>query len=703
MTEQKKREKTEAQAERLVKKGKFDEAIRKYQKLITGEEQDIQLRNIIGDLYVKSGETEKAVEEFQKIARYYEEKGLYPKSVAIYKKINKLKPDDYHSAQKLADYYKKQGFTTEAKKAYLNLAQVLGEKNKNQEAIQNLEKVLEVDPNDISTRLSLAQLYKKEKMVDDAVEELNKVAETKIKNNDLKEAEKILEQARKLKENHSKTLANLLELLKKQNKKKEALSLIDEILKKDKHNLRALYLLGNLYFEDKNYKKAEETFSRILSLQPKEVKAKVSLGKVYLQQEKYDQAYELWEPLVEVLVRRQKVEKAIGLLGLILSSSKPHVPALEKLGSIYRLHNQKENLELIYQILREEYKDINQKEKLYSVLKELTNLRPEQDDYYIQCRKLKKELGKEDEEREGEESLLLDEKEKQIDKFLKKVDLFIERGLIRNAKRIIESLKLEYPDDPRINQKLTKVKELSLKVREEEIPEGGEEVRKKESQYLGGKREIDKNKSSFIQEESSEEKLTSADIFAETDIIPLVSSEEGEKRYYDLGERIEEELEAIESTLSYQRKGDTSIVEKPLQDILSEFRGAIEERVDKKDYDTRYNLGVAFLEQELMDEAIEEFKLAAEDEKLRVECYSLLSYCYRQKKEFKEALKWLENAVEFTSPGSHQFFALKYELGELYQEIEEKEKALKLFQEVGNWNSRYRDVSKKIKHLKNKE
>jgi tetratricopeptide (TPR) repeat protein len=196
-----------------------------------------------------------------------------------------------------------------------------------------------------------------------------------------------------------------------------------------------------------------------------------------------------------------------------------------------------------------------------------------------------------------------------------------------------------------------------------------------------------------------DDKLTAADIFAETDIIPVVSQDDKQKEYYDLTERVEDELDAIKSIINYQIRGDTTIVEKALSDIVAEFRKALEEKVEKEDYESHYNLGIAFLEQGLYDEAIEECRLAARDAQFEVESYSVISYCYRQKKEYKEALKWLEMAVNALEPGSIQSFALKYEKASLLEEMEEKKKALQEYQEVMSWNADYRNVTDKVDSL----
>ena len=85
MSSERERSKTIELAEKHVKKGKLKEAILEYQKLLDGSAQDIHIRNVIGDLYIKSNQNDKAIEEFQRISDYYHQRGLSSQSIAVYK------------------------------------------------------------------------------------------------------------------------------------------------------------------------------------------------------------------------------------------------------------------------------------------------------------------------------------------------------------------------------------------------------------------------------------------------------------------------------------------------------------------------------------------------------------------------------------------------------------------------------------------
>ncbi len=690
-------------AKKYVRKGKLQEAIAEYKKLLTADPQDLNMRNVIGDLYIQADQVEKAIAEFKKVADFYEEKSLFTKSLAIYKKINRLCPTDEEAAIRLADLLADQGFLSEAKKKYLDTASRLRNEKKTKEAILAYEKVLKLDKKDYKTKLTLADLYAEADQEDRALVEFNEVAEFKIKNKDWNEAKDILCRAKALREDDLRTLVNLIEVLKKEKKKDEALDLIQEILKKDKENLQALGLLGALYFEDKNFKKAQETFEKILSLRPKDVDSRVKLGRIHIQEDKLDEAFDLYEPLVEALLKKNKCEKAIGLLGLILATKKAHLSTLEKLASIYKSKKQLDNLELAYRAILEECRKKNLKEKSLSILREMHKIFPMDEDYYTQLRKIKKEMGISEEEKVAEEPpVFVDESREIIKETLAQADVYLEQGLIRNARRLLEDLKTKFPSESVIEEKIRELNQLSPKVKEEEIPERVERVAEEEIQKLG--KDIKKRQKTLhtLFEEGGEEKLTAADVFAETDIIPVVSQEGKEIEYYDLEGRVEEEIALIQAIRNQQLKRDTAYLEKELSDIVKEFEKGIKEKIEKEDYESHFNLGIAYLGQELVNEAIEEFKLACEDERRVLDCYSLLSFCYKKKKDYKPSLEWLERALKISKKGSNQYFRLKYELASLYEEMDEKKKALELFAEIKKWNPKYRDTTDKIEDLEKK-
>ncbi len=695
------RAKVEALADKLIKRGKLQDAIHEYQRLLSGTEEDIPTRTRIGDLYVRSNQNRKAVEEFFKIAEFYERKGLHSKAIATLKRIVRLDPDYLDSLRKLAQLYKDQGFISEARMELARLAAALVKQDKIKDAIQVYHKLLKLSPNDMDSRTILANLLVKTEELDLAMEEFNLVAEFLIQKNKLTDARQILMKAQKLKEDYPRTLTNLIELFKLEDNRKEALDLVKNLLEKDKDNVKALYLLGNLYFEDENYKQAEEVFKKIVSLRSKEVQARVKLGRILIQRKELDQAFEMFSPLIDTLMRKQMDAKAIGLLGLILTSKQAHLPTLEKLAEIYQSKSQNKNLETVYAVLIELYRKQGLMNKVLGLLKELVEIFPDNQNYYSDYRFLRGELGVPEEELETERvSVRVDESNEIIESTIAKVDLYIEQGLLKNARRIMDNLMMRFPEDKRVSNKIEEITAASAKSKTDDLAEKIGRVHQIETelfdQFSGKSRERTRD----FGGDSFDGHLTAADIFAETDLIPIDMPESfSEEKYFDLAALISEELEAIESVSKVQQRGDTSNIEKVLTDIVSDFREALEQKVAKDDYESHYNLGIAFMEQELYDEAIAEGKLAANSDKLTLDSLTMIGQCFSRKQEYREALQWLEKAMNAAEKDSPPYYAIAYEMAGLYEALDDREQACRLYEDVKKWNAEYREVSAKLKSL----
>lgn len=112
------REATIKRAETLLRKGKLADAIAEYVRLVADYPRDWNTINTLGDLYVRAGEADRAVEQFTAVADHLFGEGFLPRAAALYKKALKAKPDHDHSVSRLAAIAVSQGLTLDAK-AYL--------------------------------------------------------------------------------------------------------------------------------------------------------------------------------------------------------------------------------------------------------------------------------------------------------------------------------------------------------------------------------------------------------------------------------------------------------------------------------------------------------------------------------------------------------------------------------------------------------
>ena len=619
-------------AERQVKAGRIEEAIAEYKKLAQGDSPDVSIHNIIGDLYAQIGRAEDAIRSFQAVASHYESKGYHSQALALYKKISKLAPEDVITIVRMGDLFAAQGFAAEAKREYIRAEQKLRRDKRVKELMYLYDKLIKLDRDNIDFKLTQADLFRQEGFTDEAVVKLNEAAELRLSRNELGEAEKIIEQARWLKGGDERTLTNLVEILKKSNRRPYAIEVVSEILGRDPGNAHFLTIMGVLYLEDENLEKAEELFSRVAADHPLATRARIKLGKVYVLQGRPEKALDLFEPMIAGLIKKQKEDQAIGLLGIVLSGGELYLPALERLAGIIKSRNHKSHLEVVNRVILQEARARRLREKMFVALHELQELRPKDESLAREYREVKKEIGFLDEKTGDDDARAATEAEEDdIDMLLARVDLYISQGLVRNGRRILENLRQKFPHSARVENKLGDLDRPRAEIRAEDIPGRVgrvEEIEKK----IEAAPELAAAFLNMMRDEGAADKMiTAADLFADTELLPLPPDEPGETRYYDLRGKIEEEQGLSHGIFTQQVRGDISILEKELTEIVRDFRDQVSRKIDAKDYEARFHLGLAYLDQGLVDEAIEEFILASEDGSRTLECYSIISKAYRLK------------------------------------------------------------------------
>ena len=112
-------------AEKFLRQGKLDPAIAEYLQIVQDQPRDWNAANTLGDLYVRAGQSEKAVEQYTRIADSLNEEGFVSKAAALYKKILKLKPEDEHALLQGAEISASQGLLADARTYGDNLSDCL--------------------------------------------------------------------------------------------------------------------------------------------------------------------------------------------------------------------------------------------------------------------------------------------------------------------------------------------------------------------------------------------------------------------------------------------------------------------------------------------------------------------------------------------------------------------------------------------------
>jgi tetratricopeptide (TPR) repeat protein len=186
-----KRDKILKTAEKLVQKGKLEQAIKEYEKLRKATPNDTNTINRLGDLYGRVGEIDEAVDLYEVVAEQFSEQGFLPKAIAMYKKINRLAPQRLDIFERLGDLYVEQGLMVEAKSQFGMLAEHYAKNDDVESAIRVNQRLTDIDPDDATTRLRFADLLLESGNAEHAMEAYGALGQTLIQRDQIDEAERL--------------------------------------------------------------------------------------------------------------------------------------------------------------------------------------------------------------------------------------------------------------------------------------------------------------------------------------------------------------------------------------------------------------------------------------------------------------------------------------------------------------------------------
>jgi tetratricopeptide (TPR) repeat protein len=134
-------------------------------------------------------------------------------------------------------------------------------------------------------------------------------------------------------------------------------------------------------------------------------------------------------------------------------------------------------------------------------------------------------------------------------------------------------------------------------------------------------------------------------------------------------------------------------------EMLSEFKSKVSEHLGEEDAESRYDLGLAFKEMGLLDEAIAQFQVALRGMESRLKVYEELGDCFVLKGDYSVALKILQGALRLADDGSAELIGVHYKLGRSYEELGRVAEARDAYERVIALDLEFRDASSRLARL----
>jgi tetratricopeptide (TPR) repeat protein len=140
----------------MLRQGKLEPAIAEYLQIVDDQPRDLNSTNTLGDLYVRAGQVDKALEQFLRIAGLLYEDGFLPKAAALYKKILKLRPDHEPALLQAAEIAASQGLLADARMYFNAVAERRRARGDKNGVAQTVIRLGSLDPEDFQARSAAA-------------------------------------------------------------------------------------------------------------------------------------------------------------------------------------------------------------------------------------------------------------------------------------------------------------------------------------------------------------------------------------------------------------------------------------------------------------------------------------------------------------------------------------------------------------------
>ena len=161
-----------------------------------------------------------------------------------------------------------------------------------------------------------------------------------------------------------------------------------------------------------------------------------------------------------------------------------------------------------------------------------------------------------------------------------------------------------------------------------------------------------------------------------------------------------EDLMFSEDELTEAQEMPEPTLDNDVLEIFQEFKKGLETQLEDEDSETHYNLGIAYKEMGLVDDAIKEFQVSRNDKKSFLQSSSMLAICYMEKGLYSLAIDILDKTLVSIEVPNESYWSIKYDLAEAHEKNNDLKKALELYTEVYGWNASFRNVSEKLSSFK---
>jgi tetratricopeptide (TPR) repeat protein len=706
-------------AEKHLAQGKFPAAIKEFQQIVENDPDDYTVANLLGDLYVRTNDKEAAARCFELVAEHYRAEGFALKAIAMYKKIDRLNPGSVEVAAKLAPLYQLQGLVVDARANYLIVADAFQRAGQAQKALEILRKIADLDPNNTEIRLKLAEGYLRESFKAEAVEAFVEGASRLQSRGQHERAIEAFSRALSIMPRDRAALNGLASTYIAMGMPDEAAEVLERAVAEQPDDVELISILAQAYVRMGNAEAADRTTADLVALEPSSYRRFVEVAELHLKEGDLGSTMRVLQSIAEQMLSSNHEAELTKILNEVLARDPEQLAGLRLLVQVCTWQRDDEPLRAALERLAESAEFAGEVEEERLAYARLVRLAPENERYLERFQELGGSL--------EDISSLAPPLAVPMDDSIPTFESF--SGMEGQDFGIPIDGALVAPVDDSANDPAASFADLN-----DNWIVTGDAAPAPPVPVDNGYNELDFDSTPAVGSEMAPEALATAkqdqlrqelegvdfyiaqgyaDVAAST--LDLLEHQYG----YDPGiaerrARIGDLETAPAATadgapaIDFGDAADSGAIDAGLASIFDEFRIAIEEEdesPDNSDFESHYNLGIAYKEMDLVDDAVEEFqqavnRVSAGDGTARyLQSCNMLGHCFLQKGIPKLAIMWFKRGLQAPGHSEDEYQALRYELASSYEQAGELDQALDLFTEVYGVNVSYRGVAEKLREL----
>jgi tetratricopeptide (TPR) repeat protein len=744
-------------AEKFLSQGKINAAIKEYRQIIAHDGDDLTTLNMLGDLLARAGEKEEAASCFLRIAEHYREQEFRLKAIAMYRKIEKLKPRDPATARELAALYSAQGLIADARAQYLVVADAHTRAGESKQTLEVLHKIADLDPNNTEIRLKLAAGYLKEGMEAEAAKAYSEAANRLLESSRFEASLDSYSKALELRPHDRTALKGLVSAHAALGSADDAAELLEKAVADVPDDLELISMLARAYIDAEDAAGAERATAMLMVQDASNYRRYIEVAQVYLKVGQEAEAARIVGTIIEPMLAGREESDLLELVNELLARDPEHVACLRLLARIHWWQRDMEKLRAALERLAEAAEAAGLVEDERYALTQLVRLVPDAQGYLDRLNLIGGFL-----EDSGDGTSMSD------DPSLTTVPSY-------------EGFAIVGEPDPDLPAGQTSEFEWNSVAEEPPSHAGVSFADLNETE--------DQSKVTVLPDPVSADPLTQSADFAEGLVQTATDHLAGEAQGSpaDIKVMMRQELESVDfyiaqgysdiafdtlellerqfgshpeiesrrktlktgkedskaeplksgpqavgsgSTLTAETDspaidlsfGDIEIEQTPtvptpapvgsgldsgLAEIFEEFRleAEGESASSNEDFETHYNMATAYKEMDLLDEAIREFQIAAgltgsvEAAPRFFQCCNMLGHCFVEKEMPRAAVLWFKKGLDAPGRSPEEYKALQYELGSAYEAMGDLTRAVAAFTEVYGVDVGYRDIAEKLESL----